>query len=405
MERNSWFKALVVLLVLIGAWYLLGQFWALAERFSDIILLFFLAWVIAFMLSPVARLLSRGFGLPRGAAVALVYMALVIGLLSGGILLVPIITEQLSQLGNNLGGYTEQIPVWVENAEAELLRRNIHVDLAGLYGRQDFAARFEQFGTLAIGQTIGIVTGLASAMFSLIIVLVLSFYMLADGNRLTDKVSRAVPPHVREELHFLQESVDRVFGGFLRGQIIQCVIYGVGTAIVMVAAGLSYVLVSSLFAGAVMLIPFVGPVIALGPPLLLAAMQGSFAKFVAVAIGLLILQQIVVNVIAPKLLSHSVGLPPLLVLLAMLLGAKIAGLVGAIFGVPFAAVGYAMLVFLYRRTALAEAAAQAHREDPLRRDVEFDEPVAIAWLGRQGRKINERLAAMAIGGRRTRRKH
>jgi predicted PurR-regulated permease PerM len=349
-------------LAIIAGWYLAAELWALAARFSDILLLFLLAWVLSFVLKPVVRLLNSGAGIPRLAAVAMVYLGMVLVGAIGIIMLIPLVTLQLSQLGANLAIYGEQLPYWVAAAQAELLRREIYLDLAGFYRQQDLANQIERVGTLLIQNAIGILAGVASALFGMVLVLVLSFYIMADGGRLTRQVLAAVPPGAREELRFLFESIDRTFGGFIRGQLIQCTIYGVGTAIIMYLAGLNYVLVSSLFAGAIMLVPFLGPALAIMPPIMIAALQGSLPKVIIVTLALLALQQIVINVIAPKLLSETVGLPPLLVILAMLLGAKLAGVVGAIFGVPFAAVVYAMLLFLYRRSSLAGAAAVAQSE-------------------------------------------
>jgi predicted PurR-regulated permease PerM len=235
------------------------------------------------------------------------------------------------------------------------------VDISGFYRQQDVASQIGQISSLLIQNTVNIVSGIASALFATFLVLVLSFYIMVDGGRLTQKVIGALPLRRRDEPLYFIESVERSFGGFIRGQVIQCLIYGAGTAVIMLALGVNYVLVSSLFAGLMMLVPFVGPVVAILPPVLIALLQGSFVKVVIVAVALLVLQQVVINVIVPKLMSEAVGLPPLLVILALLIGGKLAGIMGAIFGVPVAAVAYAMLLFLYHRSSMAEnALADVH---------------------------------------------
>ena len=398
MERNPWLSALIILLAVIAGWFLVGELWALAARFADIILLFFLAWLLAFTLSPVARLLSGRAGLPRIVAVVIVYLGLVLLVLVGTVMLIPVVTLQLSQLGANFAAYGDHLPGWVDAVQGELQQRNINVDLYGFYRQQDLSAQVERVGTLLIQNAISVLAGVASAMFAMILVLVLSFYIMVDGGRLLRQVVGAVPPHLRSEVQFLLESIERTFGGFIRGQLIQCGIYALGTAIIMYGGGLDYVLVSSLFAGAILVIPFIGPFLAMVPPLVIAALLGSLAKFIVVAVALLVLQQLVINVIAPKLLSETVGLPPLLVILAILLGAKLAGVVGAIFGVPVAAVIYAMLLFLYRRSSLAEAATVAHGETLMHSETLWQSEPAAAedhstgWLVRQGHWIGEYFA-------------
>jgi len=99
-----------------------------------------------------------------------------------------------------------------------------------------------------------------------------------------------------------------------------------------------------------MFIPFFGPFLGFIPPALIALLSLPFGGFIAVAIALLVLQQIVLNVIAPKVMADAVGMHPILVFLAILLGVKIAGPLGAVFGVPFVAVINAMVVLFYNRS-------------------------------------------------------
>ena len=191
---------------------------------------------------------------------------------------------------------------------------------------------------------------LASAVTGLFIVLVLSFYIMLDGERIALDTLKLLPRRYQDEARFFMDSIDRTFGGYIRGVLIQAAVYAVGTAIVMRIAGLGFIEVISVFAGAMMIIPFLGGFFAIVPPLFLALFSGSLFNIIFVLVALLALQQIVLNVVAPKVMSENVGIHPLLVFLAIFVGLKVAGLWGAIFGVPIAGVVNAMVQYMINRS-------------------------------------------------------
>jgi len=350
VERSPWFRALIVLMVVIATLYLVGRVLEIAANFSDIILLFFLAWLLAFVLKPVARLLQYRVHVPWPLAVGLVYLGLFVILILVTVIMVPVVALQLTQLGANLPKWAEELPSLVAPLQTTLLEHGVDVNLERWYQNQDLPDQIQKLGAPVIQNTLGLVTGIASAVFSVIVVLILSFYLLLDGDRIADEALAVLPGSYQTGVSYLLESIDRTFGGFLRGQLLQAIIYGLGTALVMYFAGLGYVLLASLFAGIVMFIPFFGPFLGLVPPLLVAFFYLPIGGVVLVLAALLILQQVVLNILAPKIMSESVGIHPLLVFFAILGGAKMAGLAGAIFGVPVVGVLNAMLWQLYRQS-------------------------------------------------------
>ncbi|MCL4535506.1 MAG: AI-2E family transporter [Bacteroidetes bacterium] len=352
MEGNPWLRVLIILLVIIAGLYLLGEAWSLATRFGDIITLFFLAWLVAFILSPITGLLCEQWKLPRPAAAALVYLALMALVVAAGILVVPIIVSQLAQLGKALPAYAAAFPGWVTSLQNALADLGVNVDLQSLYPgtRTDtLPAQVERIGTFLAQNTLLLATGFASFIFSVLIVLILSFYFMLDGPQMAEKAMSLVPRERHPEVRHFLESVEHSFGGFIRGQVVLALAVGLLTGIVMWMAGLSYVLVVSIYVVIVMIIPFIGPFLALVPPILIALLQLPTPNAVLVAVTVVALQSVVLNVLAPKLMGDVLGIHPLLVFLAMLVGSKIAGVGGAIFGVPVAAVINAMAVFMYRR--------------------------------------------------------
>jgi predicted PurR-regulated permease PerM len=352
--QSGWFRALIVLLVFAVAVHIGGLLWDLIVRFGDIIMLFVLAWMVAFVLRPPARWLHARQGVPWGLSVGGVYLFFFTAVLASGALLIPLLITQISQMLANVPRWLQDLPGWFAAAQGYVPESLWSENLESVYDERSLIAQVQQILTGLLQNALGLATGVATAMVGLVLVLVLSFYITLDGDRIGKQLYRIVPSEHKEKVRFFKESVDRSFGGFLRGQVIQAFVYAAGTAVVMLVAGLPFVALAVTVAGLAMVIPFIGPAIAIVLPLIIAALQGSVSVLIGVFVALLALQQLVFNVLAPKVMSQAVGIHPLLVLLAILVGAKVAGLAGAIFGVPVAAVLSAMAGFFYHRAHAAD---------------------------------------------------
>jgi len=325
-------------------------------RFADVLLVFFLAWLVAFILSPLARFLSRWRYISRGLAVAIVYIGLLLLMVMAGLLILPATATQLSQLGTSLPGYVERAPEFLAQVQAWLDERSIPIRLDSLYQEQGLAERAQSLGTALAQNALGLAQGVAQTIFNSILVLVLSFYIALDGERIGRDLVRLAPQRHREEAEFLLATVGQVFGGYMRGTIITAAIYGLGTALVMWWQGLGFILPISAFAGAMMIIPLFGALLAIITPLVIALFSGPWERVILVAAALLLWQQVLLHVVGPRVMSQEVGIHPLLVLFAILAGAKLAGLWGIIFGVPVAAIIYSLGVFFYRRRVPSQGA-------------------------------------------------
>lgn len=356
LERSAWGRALIILgVVAVGMW-VVQQFWLLAVHFGDIIILFFLAWLLAFCLAPVVRSLQFSTPLGRAGSAGIVYLVLLVLLITVVVLIVPILVFQVSGFATQLPALTTKLPGMIRGVQTALSSRGVPVDLSAP-SSTTLSQEAGQLGAQLVANTVSIASGVASGVFSFVIIMILSFYLVVDGDRFVVEFLDAVPLHYRADTELFFESVQRSFGGFLRGTAIQAAILAIGTAIIMLVAGVHYVLLASVFAGVVMVIPFIGPLLALVLPLLIGLFSGmSTSQLVVYILALVALQMLVMNVIAPKVMSESVGLHPLWVFAALLIGAKEAGIAGAIFGVPVAAVVYASARILLRRWRVIESA-------------------------------------------------
>jgi predicted PurR-regulated permease PerM len=205
---------------------------------------------------------------------------------------------------------------------------------------------------------------------------------VVDVDSILGGLQRVVPNRYAQELLLVQQSVGRAFRGFLRTQAILVALQVALTVVVGLMFGLPYLYLTTLGVALAMFIPFFGPPIALLPPLLIAI---AFRPEVALPVVgvLLVVQTLLVNVVQPRLMRETAGLHPILVLVALLLGAQIAGLWGALFGIPIVAAVNLLVRYVVNRRAvdevegidLAEVVAQVQAADP---EIPLDEAVAIA---------------------------
>ncbi len=368
--RERLINILLVVLIILAALFLAQMLWQLLSGYADLLLLFVLGWLVSFVLNPLVSQLSSNpiptalepllksllgearakglmnFRFSRDTAVSIVYLALVLAIVLSVVLFAPTAIAQLSQLASHLPGYTAQLPgasSWAQDQIARLgVRLNVEQAVqAGLGSLQNYA-------TVLIQNALGIFTGLLGFLANLFFVLILGFFMTLDGPRLSRAILKQIPKNYHDEMNFFSQSVDRTFGGFIRGQLIQALLVAAGTGIAMTALGLNFVLVASLFAGLFMLIPLVGPFLALIPPALAVLLQTPELTL-WLLIALFIYQFVIVNVLMPRMMSEAVGLHPLLVFAAILFSVKIGGIWGAFFGIPVAGVLWAMALFFFDR--------------------------------------------------------
>jgi predicted PurR-regulated permease PerM len=345
-ERN-WFDAILVLGALALGFIVLGLVGAIFAIFGDLVMVFFLAWLLAFMLGP---LIERVHAIPfmsRTGAVFTVYF-----LLFGGLVVLTIVVA--AALVSSIGDFIANLPElrgnlpsilrpWQDRldglgiAQIDLVAQaTIFLDNLSNYAIQ-FAQPLQQIAVASLG-----------AIGNLLLVVVLSLYMVADRERLVAFGFWLVPSGYRAEAEVLEEAVSRSFGGFIRGQVITGLAFAAICLIASVVFGLEFVAVTTFTAGLLMAIPFFGPFVSWIPPVLVAVLfkpEETLGVVIVVAIGWFV----VMNVLQPRIMATSLRIHPIVVLGSVLVGLKVAGIPGAIFGIPIAAVISALFLHALNR--------------------------------------------------------
>ena len=305
-----------------------------------------MSWLLSFILRPLAKWLASR-GLPYGVAIAVVYLFLGLLLTIGLIALIPQIVTQVTNFTNN---FKDQATINARIADAQNLINSWGIpDLLKSWNISDadlqqFYAKIGEFAqqtaTDLVKGTVAFAQGLAVFFFQLILVLLLSFYFMKDGERISAGITNLLPPRWQDELRLIAYSIERSFGGFIRGQLVFALVYAVLTAIVMIVPPFNLsdlALIASIAAGTCMLIPLVGNLLAFIPPLFALLITPDKAGYwLWFFLILFVMQSIMMNVLAPRIMSSAIGIHPMYVWAAILIGGQVAGIWGALFGIPIA---------------------------------------------------------------------
>lgn len=319
---------------------------------SQLLLVLFLAWLLAFVLSPLVDYIDDRSRLPRGMAAAIVYLFVLLALGFTLFYLASSITQQLGELVDEFPETEAEIEATLRQWEQSIGIGRFRPDLVALFN--DVQANAGAIGGALFSQAQSIAGVTIAAIGALVLITIISLYMVMDRDRILNKLRRAVPRRYEDELEILERSIGRAFGGFLRAQLTLALIQAVITAGVGIVFDIPYLFLVASVSAIAMLIPFFGPPLALIPPIAAVLIFRSDA-LIPVAGILLVTQTIIVNWLQPRLMQGALGMHPILVLVALLLGAQFAGVWGALFGIPVVAVMNVFVNYLINLRTLQEA--------------------------------------------------
>jgi len=325
--------------------------WVLWQVISPILhtlVLFALAAVLAFALSGPVDMLSQRL---RNRLVAIIAVYLLVGIVVvGGLTVIagPFVS-QATDLAAALPQYANDLQARAPEVQLRLGQYGIQTDLDQV--KAQAASAIEQGGTDVLKNLVGTMAGVGAMILDIVLALVISFYLLVDGQRIRERSLALVPSQHRAKAVFLQDNVARVLGGYLRGQLVLALIIGVAAGVGTALLGLPYAVVIGVLAGLFELVPMFGPILSVIPAALVALFM-PFPTVIWVLLFFLVIQQVENNVLAPRISGHAVGLHPLGAMFALLAGFQLAGLLGALFAVPLAGVLWVLLSAAYRNVVI-----------------------------------------------------
>jgi predicted PurR-regulated permease PerM len=354
---------------LVGLPILLLLVWVIAGAARHVVFLFLVAALIAFLLNPIVRTLTRVW-IPRGFGVALVYLSFLAILLAAVIALGSVVVDQTKSSANRVNDYftVEHGHLGRTDADGDVDRFQHWLDTHRLGGIEiqkqghDLVRQIRKKDvTRYTGDVIDFVEGAAIGtlkfLFALVLVIVVSIYMLLDMPRLARAVDRRFPPHPGSDA--LLTRIERSLASYVRGQVLLSLIIGTSAGLGMWLLGTlgwvpgadKYAALFGAWVAVTELIPYLGPWLGAIPPFLYALVVHPVS---AIWVGLLFLgiHQIEGHIVVPNVMGNALRLHPLLVIFGLLAGGEIYGLPGALVALPLLAAGRAIWEFFGERVSL-----------------------------------------------------
>lgn len=322
-------------------------FW-LAYRFYEVAFTLFIAIVFGTMIRPITERLHQR-GIPRMAAVILVYLVILL-LLTGFLWLIfPLLLAQAAAIANELPGLYQSIRDWLVNSSNLLFVRfgtSLPVSLSSMTPAQptteevvDSAAQFWIY-----------LTTIAQILFAVIVVPMLTMYWTLDGPRMIKSLLLLIPQDQRESVSDLIANMEAKIGYYLLGQAILCFVVGGLALIAYLLIGLPNALVLALIAGVLEAVPMIGPFLGAIPAALVALPMGP-DRLLWVLVASTIIQQLENAILVPRVMSRTVGVNPFVTLLALFAFGTLFGVAGAFMAIPLAVIIQLILDhFVFKQT-------------------------------------------------------
>jgi len=334
--------------------------------------------IVAYLLKPIVDLAER-IRIPRAASTVLIFLLLAVASIVVPIVLAPILVEQLGLLISfDRNAIVRDLVAWIEQSLANLPQEDIVITLLGdrtftipvgetVKQVEESIQRFTFIPTLAgilnyfqtavgtatnvVGSATAIsftvVGGIVQFLVTTILVFVVSLYLTKDAPKIRMYVEDLFPRSYQPELMGLLKRIGGIWQAFFRGQIVLCLVIGSITTATLYLLGMPGALVLGIFAGAMEIIPNLGPALALIPALIVALIQGSTNPalmelgnmgslgFALLIIGVyFVIQQIENSIIVPRVIGDSVNLHPVVIICGVYIGFSIGGILGAFLAAP-----------------------------------------------------------------------
>ncbi|MFN2450996.1 MAG: AI-2E family transporter [Candidatus Dormibacteria bacterium] len=329
----SWFRAACILVSFFVGYQLLALLGGALDTVLKVVLYVLFGGIIGFIGGPAVDALQRRARMPRGLAIVMVLLS---GLAGIGLLVYAVAgaaASEAEQLRAQVPGLIARGQTSLHVLDQQLASRNIklpHGDILG--GREaEISQRVGSFLVTGTLQTF-------STLLDILIVLVVAFWLLKDGELLRAGLLNLMPSKIRSNLSFGLDAFGVVIGGYVRAQLFMAFLLGTAAGVGCAILGVPYPIVVAVTAGIFELIPLVGAFVGGGVAILLAlTVSPRLALFTLfLFIGLHILEG---YVLSPRIQEKFVRLHPLIALLALFAGVEAAGFLGALFAVPAASLG------------------------------------------------------------------
>ncbi len=311
-------------LVVVGVLASLYVLWQVRE----VLMMVFIALFVAVALGPAVDIYDRV--MPRWLAILGVYLTIGLAVVGVGLLVVPPVVDEVNQFVDDVPGYVEELNenkrIREYNEEYEIVD-NLEAEAEKLPNRLGDA----------VGALQSVTVGVFSAIFQLVTVLVLAFFLLLDGRRIAEWGYAQLGPARERRARVVSSEVYRAVGGYVAGNLTISLIAGTSTYVVLTILGVDFAVPLAVLMAFLDLIPLVGATIGGVLIGIVCAIVDFPTALVVWAVFFIVYQQVENNVLQPFIYKRTVSLHPLVVLVAVLIGGSQLGVLGALLAIPVAA--------------------------------------------------------------------
>lgn len=315
----------------------IGVAWV-AVQIRSLFALVIIGMIFAAAIEPLVNRLRRR-GLTRVQAILTVYIGILALLAFAALLIVPPLLNQASNLVDDVPNILQELRRQAADSPNGFINTTIW---DALLRAERAWNEFRAEPPIEGQQAVTLASSTLSGLLSIVTVLMVAFYWLTEKATIKRLLISVFPANRREAVAEIWETIEFKLGGWTRGQLLLCLIIGTLSTTAYFLLDLPFWLALGIFAGITEIVPFIGPIVGGGAAVTIA-LTDSWQKALIVLVFVVLLQQLESALLVPRVMRHAVGMSPLTVILAVLIGGQIGGILGSILAIP---VGAMIQVFL-----------------------------------------------------------
>lgn len=334
--KNKWI--LQVFLALIS-FYIIYRFLKTNPFIYDIFITIIISIVLAYTLNPLINKLEKR-GVKRLEGVLIIYISILGIFFILAFLIIPKSGREIKRLVTDLPIYFDQLSDLIDS-----LYSKYYSTLGGLppmfQGIEDVVmeniVKIESVVVEGLKSFVGTIIGMTSKIINIILTPILTLYFLVDKDHFVKMIKGWIPKKHRKDTIYLATTIDKSLSSFIKGRLLMSLYVGVFTSIMLFILGVDFAFVIGFVTGLFDIVPYIGPAMGFIPAIFFAFIESPI-KAVWVSILFVVIQWGENNVLAPKIIGENMGIHPLVILLAIIIGGGVFGVFGMIISVPLVAV-------------------------------------------------------------------
>ncbi len=343
-------KILVAIASIAAVIYVVYELFSKYNILSDIFLAIIMSVILAYFLNPLVNYLQKK-GLKRVVSTAIVYIGIFIVLIILLVTFIPRTIDEFKNLVENSSVYISSFNAFIDRIYSaysnllggtpELLSSIEKIVESNIQNLQDSISN-------GLARLVSGVSGFFSKAVTLILIPIITFYFLIDNSYFVKKVKENIPDKYKNDILGLSQQINDVMNQFIKGRLLMALFVGTMTAIFLLIMDVQFAIVIGFITAIADIVPYIGPFLGFLPAVILAFFSSPL-KALWVAVFFVVIQWVENNILAPKVLGQSIGLHPLTVLLALIIGGGIFGVLGMILAVPVTAIMMILFKFIINK--------------------------------------------------------